>query len=246
MSRREQRGTAFLLTPDPSLLTLHMKAMILAAGRGERMRPLTDRTPKALLEVGGRPLVTWLIARLRESGVRDLVMNHAHLGTLIESALGGGEALGVTIRYSPEAPALETAGGIAKALPLLGEAPFIAVNADVYCELDFSVLARRELGEALAHLVLVDNPDHHPEGDFTLAAGRVGNGAAGRLTFAGIGLYSPALFAGVRRGARAQLAPLLRDAAEAGRVSGEHFRGCWVDVGTSDRLAALDARLAGR
>lgn len=220
--------------------------MILAAGRGERMRPLTDRVPKALLDVGGRPLVTWLIARLREGGVRELVMNHAHLGAMIEAALGDGRALGVSIRYSPETPALETAGGITKALPLLGGEPFLAVNADVYCELDFSPFARRELGNALAHLVLVDNPDHHPEGDFTLAAGRVGNGAAGRLTFAGIGLYSPALFAGVRPGTKAQLAPLLRDAADAGRVTGEHFRGCWVDVGAPERLAALETRLTGR
>lgn len=210
------------------------------------MRPLTDRVPKALLEVGGRPLVAWLIARLREGGIRDLVMNHAHLGAMIESALGDGGALGVAIRYSPEAPALETAGGIAKALPLLGEGPFIAVNADVYCEFDFSPLARRELGNELAHLVLVDNPDHHPDGDFELSAGRIGNGAGDRLTFSGIGLYSQALFSGVRPGAKAQLAPLLRDAADAGRVSGEHFHGCWVDVGTPDRLAAVDARLAGR
>lgn len=210
------------------------------------MRPLTDRVPKALLEVGGRPLVARLIARLREGGIRELVMNHAHLGALIESALGDGGPLGVAIRYSPEAPALETAGGIAKALPLLGEESFIAVNADIYCEFDFAPLARRKLGDALAHLVLVDNPDHHPEGDFTLTAGRVGNGIAGRLTFSGIGLYSPALFAGIRPGAKAQLAPLLRDAADAGRVSGEHFRGCWVDVGTLERLAAVDARLVGR
>lgn len=210
------------------------------------MRPLTDRVPKALLEVGGRPLVAWLIARLREGGIRELVMNHAHLGAMIESALGDGGALGVAIRYSPEAPALETAGGIAKAQSLLGEESFIAVNADIYCEFDFAPLARRQLGNALAHLVLVDNPDHHPEGDFTLIEGRVGNGAAGRLTFSGIGLYSPTLFAGIRPGAKAQLAPLLRDAADAGRVSGEHFRGCWVDVGTPERLAAVDARLVGR
>lgn len=223
-----------------------MKAMILAAGRGERMSPLTDRLPKALLEVGGQPLVTWLIARLREGGIHEIVMNHAHLGAAIESALGDGARLGVSIRYSPEAPALETAGGIANALPLLGDAPFVAANADVFCDLDFSYLVRCELDDALAHLVLVDNPVHHPQGDFTLAGNRVGNATAGRLTFAGIGLYSPALFAGVRRGEKAQLATLLRDAAAKGLVSGVHFHGRWVDVGTPQRLAALNEALAGR
>jgi N-acetyl-alpha-D-muramate 1-phosphate uridylyltransferase len=223
-----------------------MKAMILAAGRGERMRPLTDHTPKALLDVGGRPLVAWLIERLRAGGIREIVMNHAHLGAAIEAALGDGARLGVSIRYSPEAPALETAGGIANALPLLGDAPFITANADVYCDIDFSRLVRRELGEALAHLVLVDNPAHHPSGDFTLTGDDIGNAAEGRLTYAGIGLYRPQLFAGIRRGDKAQLAPLLRDAAEAGRVTGEHFRGRWVDVGTAERLAALDQALAGK
>jgi N-acetyl-alpha-D-muramate 1-phosphate uridylyltransferase len=223
-----------------------MKAMILAAGRGERMRPLTDRVPKALLAVGGRPLVAWLIERLRTGGIREIVMNHAHLGAAIESVLGDGSQLGVSIRYSPEAPALETAGGIANALPLLGDAPFIAANADVFCDIDFSLLVRRELGEALSHLVLVDNPIHHPEGDFTLRGDRVGNGVEGRFTFAGIGLHSPKLFAGIRRGDKAQLAPLLRDAAEAGQATGEHFRGRWVDVGTPERLAALNEALAGK
>jgi N-acetyl-alpha-D-muramate 1-phosphate uridylyltransferase len=223
-----------------------MKAMILAAGRGERMRPLTDHTPKALFDVGGRPLVAWLIERLRAGGIREIVMNHAHLGAAIEVALGDGARLGVSIRYSPEAPALETAGGIANALPLLGDAPFIAANADVFCDIDFSPLVRRELAGTLAHLVLIDNPAHHPGGDFTLAGDRVGNAPGGRLTFAGIGLYSPQLFAGIQRGDKAQLAPLLRDAAEAGRVTGEHFRGRWVDVGTAERLAALNEALAGK
>lgn len=220
--------------------------MILAAGRGERMRPLTNRVPKALLEVGGKPLVTWLIERLRAGGIREIVLNHAHLGAAIESALGDGGRFGVSIRYSPEATALETAGGIANALPLLGDAPFVAVNADVFCDLDFATLVRRKLGDTLAHLVLVENPAHHPAGDFTLSGDRVGHSAVGRLTFAGVGLYSPALFAEVRRGERAQLAPLLRAAAMAGLVSGEHFRGQWVDVGTPERLAALDGTMAGQ
>jgi MurNAc alpha-1-phosphate uridylyltransferase len=220
--------------------------MILAAGRGERMRPLTDRVPKALLEAGGKPLVVRLIERLHAGGVHELVINHAHLGAAIETALGDGSRLGVSIRYSPEAVALETAGGIANALPLLGDGPFVAVNADVFCDMDYASLAGRTLGDALAHLVLVDNPTHHPGGDFTLGGTRVGNGAAGRLTFAGIGLYSPALFAGVQRGEKAQLAPLLRAAAADERVSGEHYRGRWVDVGTPERLAALNGTLVGR
>jgi MurNAc alpha-1-phosphate uridylyltransferase len=223
-----------------------MKAMILAAGRGERMRPLTDRVPKALLEVAGRPLVVWLLERLHAGGIRDIVMNHAHLGAAIESALGDGARYGVSIRYSPEAAALETAGGIANALPLLGDSPFIAVNADVFCDIDFSPFISRGLGNALAHLVLVDNPPHHPPGDFTLSGQVVGNGATGRLTFAGIGLYAPALFGGIHRGEKAQLAPLLRGAAAAGRVTGEHFRGRWIDVGTPERLAALDSALSSR
>lgn len=223
-----------------------MKAMILAAGRGERMRPLTDRVPKALLQVGGKPLVVRLIEQLREGGIREIVMNHAHLGAAIESALGDGGRLGVSIRYAAEAVALETAGGIANALPLLGDAPFVAVNADVFCDLAYSSLAGRKLEDALAHLVLVDNPAHHAGGDFTLTGDRVGNAAANRLTFAGIGLYSPMLFADVMRGGKAQLAPLLRTAATAGRVSGEHYRGRWVDVGTPERLAALNDALAGQ
>lgn len=223
-----------------------MKAMILAAGRGARMRPLTDRVPKALLEVAGRPLVAWLLERLRAGGIREIVMNHAHLGAAIESALGDGARYGVSIRYSPETSALETAGGIANALPLLGDSPFIAVNADVYCDLDFSLFIGRGLGDALAHLVLVDNPAHHPDGDFTLDGRMVGNAAADRLTFAGIGIYVPALFAGIRHGEKGQLAPLLRGAATAGRVTGEHFRGRWMDVGTPERLAALNAALAGQ
>ena len=218
--------------------------MILAAGRGERMRPLTDRVPKALLDLCGRPLVAWLIDRLRAGGIREVVMNHAHLGATIEAALGDGTRLGVSIRYSPEKTALGTAGGIANALPLLGEAPFLGANADVFCDIDFSGLVGRGLEDALAHLVLVDNPEHHPDGDFTLIGDRVGNAAGDRLTFSGVGLYSPALFAGIRRGDQAQLAPLLRDAAADGRVSGEHFRGCWVDVGTPERLAALNQALS--
>jgi MurNAc alpha-1-phosphate uridylyltransferase len=220
-----------------------MKVMLLAAGRGERMRPLTDATPKALLKAGGQTLAERLIGRLARAGFHDIVINHAHLGHMIEAALGDGARLGVRIRYSPEASALETAGGIAHALPLLGDAPFAAINADLHTEYPFAGLRDALPGGDLAHLVLVDNPTHHPLGDFALADSRVRNAGKRMLTFSGIGVYSPALFADVARGAKAQLAPLLRRAADAGRVSGEHFGGRWVDVGTPERLAALDAEL---
>jgi MurNAc alpha-1-phosphate uridylyltransferase len=218
--------------------------MILAAGRGERMRPLTDAMPKPLLPAGGKPLVVWLIEALAAAGFRELVINHAHLGARIEAALGDGAAWGVRIDYSREREALETAGGIATALPLLGDAPFVAVNGDIHCDYPFARLAHALPGDADAHLVLVDNPPHHPSGDFTLHAGRAGNAAATRLTFAGIGVYRPSLFAGIAPGTRAPLAPLLRAAAERGRLSGERHAGAWTDVGTPERLAELDARLA--
>lgn len=217
--------------------------MILAAGRGERMRPLTDQVPKPLLEVGGKSLIVRLIERLAQAGVVDIVINHAHLGLRIEEALGNGSRYGVHIAYSAEGEALETAGGIAKALPLLGDAPFIAANADVYCDFDFASLLRRDLGKGLAHLVLVDNPSQHPRGDFVLDNGFVRNSGGGTLTFAGIGLYRPALFAKIKVGTKAQSAPLLRAAADQNLVSGEHFRGLWQDIGTPERLAQINAQL---
>jgi MurNAc alpha-1-phosphate uridylyltransferase len=220
-----------------------MHAMILAAGRGERMRPLTDATPKPLLAVGGKPLIVWHIERLVRAGLHDIVINHAWLGEQIEAALGDGRAFGAHIAYSREHCALETAGGIALALPLLGDDPFLVVNADVFTDLDFAVLAGAELGDALAHLVLIDNPPHHPGGDFALSQGRVTEDGADKLTFSGIGLYRPQLFAGIPRGGRAPLAPLLRDAMRGGRVTGRHYRGRWTDVGTAERLAELDATL---
>jgi MurNAc alpha-1-phosphate uridylyltransferase len=224
--------------------------MILAAGRGERMRPLTDRLPKALLEAGGRPLIVHLIERLARAGLTDLVINVSHLGDCIERALGDGAALGVHIAYSREQQPLETGGGIAYALPLLGPAPFVVVNGDIYTDFDFARLERAAaaLGRGrLAHLVLVDNPAHHPRGDFCLHAGRVSErGARRRLTFSGIGLYSPRLFAPLARGARAPLRALLGPAVERGLVSGEHHRGLWLDVGTPQRLAALRRALAAR
>jgi len=220
-----------------------MKAMILAAGRGERMRPLTDRTPKPLLPLGGKPMIVHLIEQLRDAGIRELVVNHAHLGAQIEETLNDGSAWGVEIRYSAEGQALETAGGIAKALPLLGSEPFIVANGDIYCRYDFSALRRRELGKDLCHLVLVDNPPHHAGGDFHLREGRVHNQGEPKLTFSGIALYRPELFAGIAPGTKAPLAPLLRQAAEAGLASGEHYAGIWYDVGTPERLAQVEALL---
>lgn len=222
-----------------------MKAMILAAGRGVRMRPLTDTVPKSLLPVGGKPLIAWHLERLARAGFGEAVINHAHLGHLIEAALGDGARFGLTIRYSPEREALETAGGIARALPLLGSEPFLVVNADVYSDYDFAALARLDLQERLAHLVLVDNPPQHPRGDFALAAGRVREAGERLLTYSGIGVYAPRLFAGIPREAKVALAPLLRKAIASDRVSGEHYPGRWHDIGTAERLGALDAQLKG-
>lgn len=220
-------------------------AMILAAGRGERMRPLTDHLPKPLLRVGGDPLIVHLIRRLAAAGIRDLVINHAHLGERIVEALGSGERFGVRIRYSHEAEGgLETGGGIFHALPLISTDPFLVVNGDIWTDYPFDRLPPA-LGEDLAHLVLVDNPPHHPDGDFVLEDARVRARGDGRLTFSGVGLYARAVFAGCRPG-KFPLAPLLRAAMERDRVRGEHYRGHWWDVGTSQRLEALDAELSRR
>lgn len=228
-----------------------MRAMILAAGRGERMRPLTDHTPKPLLLAGGKPLIVWHIERLVRTGITELVINHAHLGTQIEQELGDGSRFGAAIRYSDEGTALETAGGIANALHLLGDDVFAVVNGDVYCDYDFARLpalaAQMQDRHDMAHLVLVDNPVHHPQGDFLLQDGRLLDSApasqSSALTFSGIGLYRPELFADIPRGTKAALAPLLREQIARGKVSGEHHRGVWVDVGTPQRLDELDQRL---
>ncbi|HAF44374.1 MAG: mannose-1-phosphate guanylyltransferase [Sideroxydans sp. GWF2_59_14] len=223
-----------------------MKAMILAAGRGERMRPLTDHTPKPLLQAGGKPLIVWHIERLVRAGVTELVINHAHLGKQIEQTLGDGVQFGARIRYSDEGSALETAGGIAFALHLLGEQPFAVVNGDIYCDFDFSHLPARASALAnsadMAHLVLVDNPEHNLKGDFGLQAARVTD-TGPKFTFSGIGLYKPSLFANIARGSKAPLAPLLREQITLGHVSGEHHRGRWMDIGTPQRLDELDKQL---
>jgi N-acetyl-alpha-D-muramate 1-phosphate uridylyltransferase len=218
-----------------------MKAMILAAGRGNRMRPLTDRTPKPLLEVGGRPLIQYHLEHLAAAGIHDIVINHAHLGEQIEHRLGDGRRYGVRIRYSVEQTALETGGGIFKALPLLGPEPFLVINGDIWSDHDLKDL---DLAASdLAHLILVDNPPHHPSGDFALCDGRVHPEGTQRLTFSGIGLYRPSLFDDCRPGAF-PLAPLLRRAMLAGQVSGARHPGHWLDIGTPERLAELDLCLS--
>ena len=224
--------------------------MLLAAGRGERMRPLTDHTPKPLLEAGGKPLIVWHIERLVRAGITELVINHAHLGAQIEAALGDGRRFGAHIRYSPETRALETAGGIANALPLLGDKPFAVVNSDTFCDYDFAHLpgyaAALQASGDMAHLVLADNPPHHPNGDFALSGNRIyplptsHSPLPSLLTFSGIGVYRPSLFGHITRGS---IAPLLRAQIALGKVSGEHHPGIWVDVGTPERLAELDKQI---
>ena len=221
-----------------------MKAMILAAGRGERMRPLTDTTPKPLLRAGGKPLIVWTLERLQRAGIRDIVINVSHLPDQILAALGDGARWDVRIRYSLEAVALETAGGIANALGLLGTEPFIATAADIYSEFDFARLRDAALRLNKAHLVMVPNPAHHPQGDFALQEGTVRAVDGPRWTFSGTGLYDPDLFRGITPGTKMQLATVLRGAMEAGAITGELYAGEWRDIGTPDRLAALDRDLA--
>jgi len=216
-------------------------AMILAAGRGERMRPLTDHTPKPLLKAGGVPLIHHHLAALSRAGFRRVVINYSHLGKKIEVALGDGSRWGLRVDYSPElAGALETGGGIYNALPLLGEEPFLVVNGDIWTDFDYAGIACPR--NSLAHLVLVDNPGHHPEGDFRLVDDRVTETGEALLTFSGIGIYRRVLFAACSDGPF-PLGPLLRGAIAKGEVSGEHYSGNWIDVGTPERLKELDQRL---
>jgi MurNAc alpha-1-phosphate uridylyltransferase len=215
-----------------------MKAMILAAGRGERMRPLTDDTPKPLLRIGGQTLIEHHVHALAQAGITELVINHAYHGEQLVRALGDGNAYGVSITWSPEPDdALETGGGILNALPLLGDAPFLVVNADVWTDYPFKGLP--DTPDGLAHLVMVDNPAHHPDGDFALSNGQLSQQGPHRLTFSGIGVYRPALFADCTPGAF-PLAPLLRTAMDKDAVSGEHYTGRWFDIGTPERLAEVN------
>jgi len=235
-----------------------MKAMILAAGRGERMRPLTDSCPKPLLKVRGRPLIVWHVLNLVRAGITEIVVNHAHLGHMIEEALGDGSRYGASIAYSPEGTALETAGGIARARELLGEAPFVALAADVWApHFDFSQAADALVdndvwGNPLplhqrdvAWLYLVKNPSHNPAGDFALNSFSIANEGEERHTFSGIGVYRPQMFDAITPGDSAKLAPLLREYAARGQVGGEVYRGDWLDVGTPERLAQLNAPYQG-
>ena len=220
-----------------------MKAMILAAGKGERLRPLTLHTPKPLVKAGGVPLIEYHISALARAGFDELVINHAWLGDKIEAHLGNGSGLGVSILYSPEGEPLETGGGIHRALPLLGEDPFVVLNGDIWTDYDFAGLKRPLAG--LAHLVLVDNPAHHLQGDFSLRDGSVHDDLTAALTYSGIAVLHPTLFEGCTAGAF-KLAPLLRKAMAAGKVSGEHYRGRWIDVGTYERLAEVERELEAR
>ncbi|TPG87014.1 N-acetylmuramate alpha-1-phosphate uridylyltransferase MurU [Pseudomonas mandelii] len=222
-----------------------MKAMILAAGKGERMRPLTLTTPKPLVRAGGIPLIEYHLKALAVAGFTEVVINHAWLGQLIENYLGDGSQYGVRIQYSPEGEPLETGGGIFRALPLLGDEAFMVVNGDIWTDYDFSVLHQPITG--LAHLVLADNPGHHPTGDFSLIDGQVRDGQpdTATLTYSGIAVLHPQLFDGCSAGAF-KLAPLLRKAMADGQVTGEHLNGHWVDVGTHERLAEVETLLEAR
>jgi MurNAc alpha-1-phosphate uridylyltransferase len=234
-----------------------MKAMILAAGRGERMRPLTDTCPKPLLKVRGRPLIVWHILNLVKAGIADIVINHAHLGHMIEEALGDGSKFGARLQYSAEENALETAGGIAKALPLLGDEPFIVVSGDIYIpHFNFeeckNTLEDKDMWgnphpldkRDIAWLYMVKNPDFHPQGDFSLSLMGLENEAKEgtiRLTFGNIGVYRPEMFANIVPGTHAKLAPILRSFADRGQLGGEQYRGDWHNLGTPEQLAKLNA-----
>lgn len=218
-----------------------MKAMILAAGRGERMRPLTDTIPKPLLLAAGKPIIHYTIEQLVAAGFNEIVINIAHLGQQIKQSLGSGEQFGASIIYSDEGEtSLETAGGIINALSLLGNEPFLVVNGDIANNYTFSQLKNIKIG--LAHLVLIPNPDHHPEGDFHLSddgLASVKNKGQPSLTYSGIGLYNPELFDNTPPG-KTKLAPLLRQAMSQNEVTGEEFNGFWMDIGTPQRLTDLD------
>ena len=218
--------------------------MILAAGHGTRMRPLTNHIPKPLLEVGGKPLIVWHIEKLKQAGFRDIVINIAWLGDQIPKALGDGSQFGVSLQYSDEqnSGALETAGGIIKALPLLGDEPFLVINGDVWC--DYELSGTKNLDKnTLAHLILVNNPPHHLEGDFALRNHLVNDIDKPKYTFSGIGYYQPLFFVGLTQGKR-PLAPLLRKAMLNHQITGELFTGDWRDIGTPERLTELDRDLS--
>ena len=231
---------------------MRIGAMILAAGRGERMRPLSDAAPKPLLEAGGKALIAWQLEALARAGFRDIVVNASHLADRFAAALGDGAAFGVKLRWSFEPEALEAAGGIATALPLLPEGPALIVSGDIWTAYDYATLRpraeamARNAGAPRAHLVMVPNPGYHPEGDFALSEGRVASDGALRQTYANIGLYDTALFRELPRGTKLKLLPYLQRWIAERRVSGEHYGGPWANVGTPDDLANLDRDLRRR
>lgn len=235
-----------------------MKAMIFAAGRGERMRPLTDTVPKPLLKVRGRPLIVWHILNLVRAGITEIVINHAHLGHMIEEELGDGSKYGATIRYSREAEALETAGGIAYARDLLGDEPFLAISGDIYCPyFDFEqvkdVLHDKDMWgnpydkdkRDVAWLYLTPNPWHNPKGDFALNMYTLANTGDTLWNFGNIGVYRPEMFDGIVPGTKASLGKLLREYVERGQVGGELYEGEWVNVGTVQQLDELNGTVNG-
>jgi MurNAc alpha-1-phosphate uridylyltransferase len=217
-----------------------MKAMILAAGRGERMRPLSDHTPKPLLEIHGKALIVWHIEKLASIGFKEIIINIAHLGYKIPLALGDGSKWGVKLIYSNEQKegALESAGGIIKALPLLGDETFLVINGDIWCDYEFDI--NFDLGDNLAHLILVPNPKHNPDGDFAIEDNRLFNYGEKKQTFSGIGYYSPKLFEGLTS-QKSELAPLLREAIQKDKISGSLHTGRWYDIGTPQRLKEINA-----
>lgn len=224
-----------------------MKVMLQAAGKGERMKPLTEVKPKPLLEAGGKPLIVWHLERLADAGLTEIVINHAWLGEQIEAQLGNGQQFGVSIEYSREQEPLETAGGVQKALPMLGSAPFLVISADIWTDYPYYQLSQIELGDLLAHLVMVPNAPHHPGGDFAIENGnlRLAEGFGGSAsTYSGIGVYSPSMFASLPPG-KTPLRTLLDDGVSAGKIGAEEYDGLWWDIGTPERLDALDNFLKG-
>ena len=213
-----------------------MKAMILAAGRGERMRPFTDQIPKPLLEVAGKPLIVWHLEKLAKANFEEVIINHAHLGEMIETYLGDGSRWNLKITYSREGSPLETAGGIKKALPLIGDQPFLVVNADIYTDFNFATIKNRNLNDYKGHLVMVRNPKQHPDGDFFLQNNQIEREGKERLTFSGIAVYQPKIFEDINLEPVAKLAPILKKLIDAECISGEAYQGLWFDIGTPERL----------
>ena len=213
-----------------------MKAMILAAGRGERMRPLTDQIPKPLLEVAGKPLIVWHLEKLAKANFEEVIINHAYLGEMIEAYVGDGSRWNLKITYSREGSPLETAGGIKKALSLIGDQPFLVVNADIYTDFNFATIKNRNLNDCKGHLVMVKNPKQHPDGDFFLQNNQIELEGKKRLTFSGIAIYQPKIFEDINIEPVAKLAPILKKLIDAKCISGEVYQGLWFDIGTPERL----------